>query len=107
MSDIAIGSKIMKPLSISNLELFKEWGKWCAENKAMITEESDCFVIKAISQTGEYISENELSSLQNYLKSTDWYVVRKMETGKEIPKDVLSQRSKTREKINNLMSGNK
>lgn len=31
-----------------------------------------------------------------YLNSTDWYVARKQETGKEIPQDVLDKRAEAR-----------
>lgn len=32
-----------------------------------------------------------------YMTSTDWYVLRKFETGKEIPEDVVTKRSDARE----------
>lgn len=32
----------------------------------------------------------------NYLRSTDWYVLRKTETGKEIPEDVAAFRAQAR-----------
>lgn len=34
-----------------------------------------------------------------YLASTDWYVIRKQETGAEIPQDVLEQRAAARARI--------
>lgn len=34
---------------------------------------------------------------QAYLDNTDWYVVRKSETGVEIPEDVLTKRAECRE----------
>jgi hypothetical protein len=34
-----------------------------------------------------------------YLANTDWYVIRKNETGKEIPDDVLVKRADAREAI--------
>lgn len=33
---------------------------------------------------------------RNYLAETDWYVVRKMETGAEIPQEILDARSAAR-----------
>lgn len=32
-----------------------------------------------------------------YLADTDWYVVRKIETGKDIPEEILSARNTARE----------
>ena len=36
---------------------------------------------------------------QAYLRDTDWYVTRLMETGKEIPADVAEARAKARETL--------
>lgn len=36
---------------------------------------------------------------ERFLKQTDWYVVRKIETGKEIPEDILKAREEAREQI--------
>ena len=36
-----------------------------------------------------------------YLRETDWYVIRKIETGKEIPQDVLDARQEARDAIVN------
>ena len=37
-----------------------------------------------------------------YLQSTDWYVVRKADTGKEIPSDVITKRQSARDAIQNI-----
>ena len=34
-----------------------------------------------------------------YLASTDWYVIRKQETGAEIPADILAKRQEARDSI--------
>lgn len=34
-----------------------------------------------------------------YLESTDWYIIRNHETGKEIPQEILTKRAEAREKI--------
>ena len=36
---------------------------------------------------------------QEYLNSTDWYVVRKNDTGKDIPADVATKRQEARDAI--------
>ena len=35
------------------------------------------------------------------LAQTDWYVIRKMETGKEIPEDILNMRMQARSNVVN------
>jgi hypothetical protein len=35
----------------------------------------------------------------DYLNSTDWYVIRKMETGKEIPEEIVNRRKLSRDSI--------
>lgn len=35
----------------------------------------------------------------SYLASTDWYVIRKQETGAEIPADILAKRQEARDSI--------
>lgn len=36
---------------------------------------------------------------RDYLTATDWYVIRKLETGKEIPADVLEKRQAARDRV--------
>ena len=42
----------------------------------------------------------------NYLSETDWYVIRKQETGVEIPADVLTKRQAARDRIVALEANN-
>lgn len=49
-------------------------------------------------------TEEELQALKNaelrqFLQDTDWYVVRKMETGEPIPEEILKQREDARNSI--------
>lgn len=45
-------------------------------------------------------SENSLNEMcLEYLKETDWYVVRKTETGTDIPQDILTKRQECRNLI--------
>lgn len=41
-------------------------------------------------------------SLIQYLKDTDWYAIRFIETGKEIPSDIAKQRQTARDKLSVL-----
>ena len=44
----------------------------------------------------------EIDAEKSYLMATDWYIVRKTETGKDIQAEVLQKRAEAREKINQL-----
>lgn len=39
----------------------------------------------------------QLAAAQAYLAETDWYVTRKVETGKEIPEEILAARNAARD----------
>ena len=45
-------------------------------------------------------SEQKASESRSYLASTDWYVVRRSETGEPIPQDVMDKRSAARAAAN-------
>jgi hypothetical protein len=49
----------------------------------------------------------EKSQLMGYLASTDWYVTRMAETGKEIPIDIFDARQEARDKISKMQGGAK
>lgn len=40
--------------------------------------------------------ENKIDNAISYLKSTDWYAIRFMETGKPIPDDIKTNRDEAR-----------
>ena len=50
------------------------------------------------SQTIKILIDKTRNSARTELSETDWYIIRKQETGKEIPQDILNLRSKIREK---------
>lgn len=47
----------------------------------------------------ELKDEAEKLSAISYLKETDWYVIRKLESGTEIPEDVAKARQEARSKV--------
>lgn len=49
---------------------------------------------------------DEYNESMDYLSNTDWYVTRKLETGKEIPEEIKEQREEAREKISELIKEN-
>ena len=50
------------------------------------------------SQTIKILIDKTRNSARTELSETDWYIIRKQETGKEIQQDILNLRSKIREK---------
>ena len=53
-------------------------------------------------KTLEELKEQKIEQVKrkayNLLSETDWYIVRQLETGKEIPQDVLNERERIRNK---------
>ena len=49
--------------------------------------------------TAEELQAQKNAEARAYLASTDWYVVRKAETGVEIPADVLEKRQAARDSV--------
>lgn len=65
-------------------------------------------MIKITTQTGQIISQSEIDRAEkdrqiaeafSYLKETDWYYARKLETGEEVPVDVVTNRMASRDLI--------
>lgn len=48
------------------------------------------------------INSAKIEELQNFLKDTDWYVYRAMETETPIPEDIKKKRAEAREEISKL-----
>lgn len=46
--------------------------------------------------------KNDIAYLKGVLSSTDWYVIRKLETGEEIPEQITNDRKASRSKISDL-----
>lgn len=70
-----------------------------------IVKDSEGNIVEVISHPAEYsVVEEEFDPLAlhkksealTYLASTDWYVVRKAETGKEIPQEIVEKRAEAR-----------
>jgi hypothetical protein len=59
--------------------------------------------IKTSEQVAQEKAQQEQEQINNesreYLKSTDWYVVRQQETSVAIPQDILDARQAARESI--------
>ena len=46
----------------------------------------------------------KIREAENYLSQTDWYVLRFIETGKEIPFDIKNKRQEARDEISRLIT---
>lgn len=62
----------------------------------MMIDLSQLEVIKTESDIEKEILRSEALT---YLKSTDWYVIRKIEIDKAIPEDVVTKRAEARENL--------
>ena len=59
-------------------------------------------IVRNAEPTANELNERRISELEFYLNSTDWYVVRRTDTGVEIPPDVEAARQEARDEISTL-----
>jgi hypothetical protein len=75
-------------------------------NKFSLTSEQineiESFLDTLFSQQEKLEVNQVINSLQNFLNNTDWMVIRQIEIGKEIPKNIKLQREDARERINQM-----
>ena len=92
----------------TNLEEFVETDEF----KYVLYEQSLLPKVKYIKMNGDtVVSDDEKNTAdriksdvivyKKYLSSTDWYYSRKLETGDEVPTDVVTKRIKARDFIRN------
>lgn len=60
----------------------------------------DLSKLEKVKTEQELEQESQLIKSIDYLKSTDWYVIRFLETGKEVPDDIKELRAQAREIVN-------
>ena len=70
----------------TDYEEYKQWLTECNTPEAEFTD------VELLAQAIEVKRQEALT----YLKNTDWYVARKMETGVEIPLEVSTKRAESR-----------
>ena len=89
----------MENKSQRDKDFFEKNGYWPVSDDSVPDDEK-------VFLTEEQITEAELQAVKvnaiQYLNQTDWYVVRKSETGKEIPADILEARQKARIDADNI-----
>jgi hypothetical protein len=59
----------------------------------------DMTQLEKVKTKSEIESDQARSSAISYLSSTDWYVIRQLETGQEVPQDVSEARAEARSKL--------
>ena len=73
------------------------------ENKEIIPDENGFpKLVDRKPPSEKEMAEYHIQELQFYLKETDWYVLRFIETNKPIPTDIKIKRQNAREKISEL-----
>lgn len=69
----------------------------------MVGEE---FVLNSNKKAIEKKNQERIAELEEYLKSTDWYCSRFVDTGEEIPAEIKKARQDAREKLSKLKAQN-
>ena len=72
------------------------------DDKEPITIEEVQAINKAKEDAYKATIEYKIAEAKAYLAFTDWYCSRKIDSGKDIPEEVVSKRAEARELINQL-----
>ncbi len=76
------------------------WVEYC-QKKNIFGPSADEYTIEQKDITEEILQIKTNAEALRYLADTDWFIVRKMESGKEVPPDILEKRAKARLSIVN------
>ena len=86
------GKYILVPM-IDGGELYEEYFQFLKDGNT----------IETIDYSPSNYDEKELNKLQYAeLRSTDWYVIRRSDTGEEIPQEIIDLRNEIRTRYGNL-----
>ena len=75
----------------------EQWQSAVDNNHNYIADDGSSKTVSLEPTAGE-----KVAGAYAYLNSTDWYVVRKADTGKAIPEDISTKRVEARQTINDL-----
>lgn len=104
MEEFYIGYKMGKPIEGKN---YPDMASWCNKNQAWIEDKGNYYEICtwSSSEKEKQKLQSELSQLEDYLKETDYMVIKCMERGldmqSEYPLD-YQKRQDARERINKI-----
>ena len=59
-------------------------------------------LVDAPPPTDEELNRNRIAELENYLKQTDWYVIRYADSGTSVPDEIKQKRAAARIEISEL-----
>lgn len=59
----------------------------------------DLSQLQLVKTESDIKAESERQEAILYLRSTDWYVIRKIETGQEVPDEISELRARARSKL--------
>ena len=81
-------------------DFLMDLGKILVNNELILLTDEQRSEVDAYIDTVQADEQEQLNlDSEMYLRSTDWYVVRKAETGVAIPMEILSKRAEAREAI--------
>ena len=73
------------------------------ESKIIIPDKNGVPILAEQSEMPSNVTKQDtLLELEYYLVTTDWYIIRQIETGKPIPEDIKKKRQEAREEISRL-----
>ena len=58
--------------------------------------------VKAQEEQSKQVIQDEINTNKKYLSDTDWFYIRRLDTGEEVPVDIVAARAAARAKINQL-----
>ena len=79
------------------VEQAQKQGKWISGDK-----EGNPVLVDPPSSPKSIVNYERLRECEDYLKETDWYVLRYIDEGTPIPDDIKKQRHEAREEISGL-----
>lgn len=89
-----------------NLEYVEQASIFTVDGDPMTDEQKKEILarIESVAVPNDWFKIMKKQPYLEYLSHTDWYVTRKIETGKEIPTDVIAKRDEAREAIGKIES---
>lgn len=70
-----------------------------SSGKVIVSDSKGRPVLQELKISEEETREEANRLARHYLSSTDWYIIRKQETGEAIPEEILQERSAARMRV--------
>lgn len=87
----------------TNLQYISIANTYRVDDREMTLEEKAEIesTIMAVEPPASWVFDKRTIGSKQFLQTTDWYIIRKVELGIEIPTDIATQRQSARDLINN------